>query len=116
MGGEVAAVEAAHAVANEMDGTTGVDFRDFCLEDLCAVDGAACCWHAGDEDLGAVFLEDFFDAAPVGYLEGCDGGANCDGIEAEKTVTEDDGMLGGAIWRVSAEKREEKTDGHFLGG
>ncbi|KAG6890737.1 hypothetical protein C0992_013120 [Termitomyces sp. T32_za158] len=91
VGGEVAAVEAAHAVADEVDGAARVDLGDFCLEDFGAVDGAAGCGDAGDEDLGAVLLEDFGDAAPVGDLEGRDGGPDCDRVEAEEAVAKDDG-------------------------
>jgi len=39
-------------------------------------------------------LEDFFDAAPVGYLDGGNGESDGDGVEAEEAMTEYDGVLG----------------------
>jgi len=65
-----------------MDGLVGVCLFDFVEEDLGSVDGGGGGWDACYEDLDAVVLEDGGDSAPVGYFEGCDGGANCDRVEA----------------------------------
>lgn len=55
----------------------------FLLEDFCSVDRTTCRWDACDEDLCAVFLEDFLDSAPMGDFKGSDCGADGDRVETE---------------------------------
>lgn len=101
-------------MADEVDAAAGVDLGDLLLEDLGAADGAACGGHAGDEELDAVHLEDLLEAAPVGELEGHDGGADVERVEAEKAVAEDDGVLRGAVWgqgRQGVGTRKKKKRG-----
>ena len=64
----------------EVNCPAGIDFLDPLLEDFGSVDGTARGRHAGDEHLGAVGLEDLFNAAPVGDLERGDGRTDGDGV------------------------------------
>lgn len=80
-----------------MYGLIGVCLFDFVEEDFSSVDWGGCSGHASDEDLDTVVLEDGGDAAPVRHFEGHDGGANSDGVEAQETMAEDDGMGGGEV-------------------
>lgn len=55
----------------------------FLFENFGSVNGTAGCGDPGDEDLGAVFLEDFFYPAPMGNFQGGYGWADGDRIEAK---------------------------------
>ena len=69
MGGEIAAIQAAHAVTYEMDLLAWIGVFDLLEEDFGTVDWAACCRYASYEDVCAILGEDFFETSPVGYLE-----------------------------------------------
>jgi hypothetical protein len=56
---------------------------NFLFENFGSVYGAAGCRDAGDEDLSAVLLEDFFYSTPMGYFQRGYGGADGDRIKAE---------------------------------
>ncbi len=82
---------------DEMDVLSWKVGRDGLFEDFGAIYGAACGGYAGDEDLHAVLGEDVGDASPVGDLERSDGGADGNGVEAEETVAEYDGVFWGEV-------------------
>ncbi len=77
----------------QMHGASGVCFADFLLEDLGAVDWAARRGHTRDENLSPVRLEHVLNPAPVRNLQGGNGQAERDGVEAEQPMTEYDGVL-----------------------
>jgi hypothetical protein len=52
----------------KVDALARVDLLDLLFENFGSVDRAAGGGHAGDEDLGAIGLEDLLDTAPVGDL------------------------------------------------
>jgi hypothetical protein len=97
---------------DEMDALTWKVGRDGLFEDFGAIYWAACGGYASDEDLDAVLGEDVYDAAPVGDLERSDGRADGDGVEAEETVAEYDGVFWGEVCVGFSRLRErlEKTD------
>lgn len=80
-------------MTNEVHLPSRVDLGYGLLEDLGAVDGAACGGHTGDEDFVSVLLEDFLDSAPVGDFQRSDGGSDGYCVESEESVAEDDRIL-----------------------
>ncbi len=78
---------------NEMDAPPGVHLADLLLQHLGAFDGRTCRGHACDEHLCAVGFEGVFDTSPVGYLEWGDRETDCDCVETEEAVAEDDWVL-----------------------
>lgn len=78
----------------EVNISAWIDLRDFLFKNEGSVYGTASCRDAGDEDLCAVCFKDFLDATPVSHLERSYGGTYGDRIEAKKTMTEDNRVLG----------------------
>lgn len=81
-------------MSNEVDGLVRVIIFYFFKEDLCSVNGRGGSGYACDKDIDAVMLEGGCDSTPVRYLEGCNGRADCDGIETQETMAKDDRMRG----------------------
>jgi len=60
-----------------------IDLRYFLFKDLCSIKGAAGGRDTSDEDFSAVCFKDFFDATPVGDLDGGYGGTDGERVEAK---------------------------------
>ena len=76
-----------------MNALAAVYSLDIVEENHGSIAWAAGSRDTGDEYVATIRFEDFFDAPKVIHLEGGDGGADCEGVEAEQAVTEDDWVL-----------------------
>lgn len=75
--------ETHHTVTDQIDRPSRKSLLDVAHQDCCALLDRAGGRHAGNEDLGIVAFEDFFDTSPVRDLEGWEG-SGTEMVEAEE--------------------------------